>query len=261
MQGHTAAAQAGHDGFWDAYSRYYDSVYHLMPYRKLLWDTYQALDLAQGMRVLDAGCGTGNFEHFIAQKNPPAISIDAVDTSPAMLDRARAKCHDLSGITFAEADLNGRLPFEDATFDRVICINVLFALEDWDRTIAELLRVLKPEGRMVLTSSLPEYKFVPLITDHIRRIGNIWGVRRRARAVLDKVRVAATSGVGAAFMNMVVIAGREARGQHRSPDAAALRGFFTTHTANGLDTFDIGQAMAGQNFLATAIKARSAAAS
>jgi len=262
MQGTTAVVQpVSSDGFWDAYSRYYDSVYHLMPYRKLLWDTYQALDLAPGMRVLDAGCGTGNFEHFIAQKNPPAVRIDAVDASTAMLDVARAKCRDLPNVTFALGDLNGRLPFDDATFDRVLSINVLFALTDWDVTMAELLRVLKPEGRMALTSSLPAYKFGPLLADHVRRIGNIWGTRRKVRAVYDTLRVMATGGVGSAAMNIFVIARREAQGKHQSPDFQALNGFLQSHRAQGLATFDVGHAMANQNFFATATKSRAAEAS
>ena len=59
-----------------------------MPYRKLLWDAFEALELEPGMRVLDAGCGTGNFEHFLAEKNHPPIQIDAVDFSAEMLARA-----------------------------------------------------------------------------------------------------------------------------------------------------------------------------
>ena len=71
MEATPSAAGPSSDGFWDLYSRVYDAVYHLIPYRGLLWQAYEALSLEPGMRVLDAGCGTGNFEHFIAGKNPP----------------------------------------------------------------------------------------------------------------------------------------------------------------------------------------------
>jgi ubiquinone/menaquinone biosynthesis C-methylase UbiE len=251
----TVTAEPTHDEFWDSYSRYYDCVYQLMPYRKLLWDTFQALDLRPELRVLDAGCGTGNFEHFIAEKNHPPIQVDAVDFSPEMLARARAKCSGLGYVTFTQANLNGRLPFEDATFDRIVSINVLYALEDWDHTMSELLRVLKPEGKMALTSSLPEFKFGPLLADHVRRIGNIWGTRRKAKAVWDTVRVIATSGLGSMAMNVFVINRRESEGQYHSPGHSELRAFLSEHTINGLDVFDIDLAMADQNFLATATKA------
>jgi len=226
-----------------------------MPYRKLLWDAYEALELEPGMRVLDAGCGTGNFEHFIAEKNHPPIEIDGVDFSPAMLERARHKCAGLDHVRFTQADLNGGLPFEDATFDRIVSINVLYALEDWDRTVGELLRVLKPEGRMVLTSSLSEFKFGPVLKDHIARIGNIWGTRRKARAVADTLKVIATSGIGSLVLNVFVINRREDRGDYYSPDHSALASFLQQHTANGVNTYHVGLSMADQNFLATATKA------
>lgn len=254
-EGFAVAAEPARDEFWDLYSRYYDCVYQLMPYRKLLWDVYEALDLKPGMQVLDAGCGTGNFEHFIAEKDHPPVGIVAVDASPAMLDRARDKCRRLTHVTFSQVDLNGSLPFADATFDRILSINVLYALEDWDHTMSELLRVLKPEGRMVLTSSLPAFRFGPLLADHVRRIGNIWGTRRRVRAVVDTVKVVATSGVGSAILNVFVINRRESRGRYYSPDHSALRGFLDAHATSGVDEYDVGLAMADQNFLAMATKA------
>jgi len=252
---------AAPDSFWDTYSRYYDSVYQLMPYRKLLWDAYVALDLQPGMRVLDAGCGTGNFEHFIAEKNHPPVDIDAVDFSSGMLVRAREKCAGLDHVRFTEANLNGKLPFEDSTFDRIVSINVLYALEDWDHTVAELLRVLKPEGRMVLTSSHSEFKFGPVLKDHIARIGNIWGVRRKARAVADTVRVVATSGMGSLALNVFVINRRESQGVYYSPDHTTLTSFLQQHSVNGVDDYHVGLSMADQNFLATATKACAAIAS
>lgn len=261
MATHDVALEQQRDEFWDLYSRYYDCVYHLMPYRKLLWDTYEALDLRDGMRVLDAGCGTGNFEHFIAEKNHPDITIDAVDASPDMLAIASEKCLGLSHVSFHQANLNGRLPFDDETFDRIASINVLYALEDWDATISELLRVLRPEGRMVLTSSLSEFKFGPLLADHTRRIGNIWGTRRKAKAVLDTVKMITTSGMGSLVLNLFVINRREDRGQYYSPDHPELRSFFESHGKTGINHFDIGLSMADQNFLATATKTCAASVS
>jgi ubiquinone/menaquinone biosynthesis C-methylase UbiE len=249
------AAEAGPDRFWDTYSRHYDGVYRLMPYRKLLWDAFEALELEPGMRVLDAGCGTGNFEHFVSEKNPPAVRIDAVDFSTEMLARAREKCAGLRNITFAQADLNARLPFEDATFDRIVSINVLFAVSDWDSTVRELLRILKPEGRMVLTSSMPDFRFGPLMADHVRRIGNIWGARRKWRAVLESIGTLATSSTAGAMRGSRAISRREKNGEYYSPDEPALERFLESQQPNGLGTFEIGRSMADQNFFATAVKA------
>jgi ubiquinone/menaquinone biosynthesis C-methylase UbiE len=251
-----AVARGEHepDRFWDVYSRYYDSICQLMPYRKLLWEAYQALDLEPGMRLLDAGCGTGNFESFLVEKDPPPVDITGVDFSLGMLGVARAKCESLTNVAFRQADLNADLPFEDCTFDRIVSINVLYALDDWDRTIRELLRVLKPEGRLVLTSSAPSYHAGPVIADHVRRIGNIWGLSRKIRAVIRTIAMFSVSGLTSAALNVLVIDRRESDGMYRSVDEAGFTEFLATHSADGLGEFSVRREMADQNLFAVATK-------
>jgi ubiquinone/menaquinone biosynthesis C-methylase UbiE len=255
MEGTSAAAGVKPDGFWDLYSRVYDSVYHLIPYRGLLWQAYEALSLGPGMRVLDAGCGTGNFEHFISGKNPPHIEIDALDASNGMLSIARRKCRDLEYVRFSAGDLNGRLPYEDATFDRVVTINVLYALEDPDCVVKELLRVLKPDGVLVISSPLPTYSVSPMIADHFRRLRNIWGVRRRIGRALDTLWTLVTGGAAQWLLNNVVINGREAAGSYRSLDRDELEDLLEQYCGRGLDRYETCLASAEQNVFATAIKA------
>lgn len=250
--------EPGSDWFWDVYSRFYDSIYHLMPYRQLLWDTYQALELESGMRVLDAGCGTGNLELFISEKPHPPIEMHGLDFSPAMLSRARHKCRDLDFATFSWCDLNRPLPYPDASFDRIVSVNVLYALERRDDTMRELLRVLKPEGRIVLTTPLPEFSIGPLITDHLRRIRNIWGVSRKVRRVLDSGWVLATSGLGSIMLNVFVINRRESAGRYHSLDMGGFEEFLEQHRTSGLDDVRIGPALVRQNMFATATKAAAA---
>ena len=178
-----------------------------------------------------------------------------------MLERARAKCAGLDWVRFSAGQPERRLPFEDATFDRVVSIHVLYALDDWDATVRELLRVLKPEGRMVLTSSQAGVQVRSGAADHVARIGNIWGTRRKARAVADTVRVIVTSGVGSLALNVFVINRRESQGVYYSPDHTTLTSFLQQHSVNGVDDYHVGLSMADQNFLATATKACAAIAS
>ena len=248
-------ADAGTDGFWDLYSRYYDAIYQLMPYRKLLWDTFQALDLRPGMRVLDAGCGTGNFEAFIAEKDPPAIEVEAIDFSPRMLQVARKKCDRLGAYTFSQADLNQPLPFADASFDRVLSINVLYALDDPGATMGEFTRVLKPSGRLVLTSPRPSFRIIPLLADHFGRVRNIWGLRRKVEAVLRSISVLLTTGIAQVAMSSIVINGREADGTYRSLDREEVAELLERFRLDGLARYDVGWSFAGQNVFATAVKA------
>ena len=252
------APYSGVDGFWDLYSRVYDSVYRLMPYRKLLWDTYQALDLEPGMRVLDAGCGTGNFEHFVHQKNPPSVCIDAIDFSAAMLAVASKKNADLGNVEFSCGDLSGPLPYPDASFDRVLSINVLYALPDPDSTMRELLRVLKPGGVIVVTSPAPEFAVAALVLDHFRRVKNIWGAWRRVVTVATSVGIFAVSGIAQWALNNFVINRREADGAYHSLDSEEFSDLLRRCIPDGVGEFVVGRALADQNIFATAVKTMAA---
>lgn len=243
------------DLFWDLYSHVYNGVYHLIPYRNLLWDAFSELDLKPGMRVLDAGCGTGNFERFIADKSVPPIALDGIDGSPSMLRAAQRRCRNLDFVRFLAADLNERLPFDDDTFDRVVSINVLYALEDQEQAVRELLRVLKPRGRLVISSPLPTYRVSPMVVDHFRRIRNIWGLGRRVARIAESVGVMATNGLAQWILNHFVIDAREAQGRYRSLDVASLSALLQSRRPDGLGRFDIRLASAEQNVFAVAEKA------
>ncbi len=244
-----------HDRFWDSYSTYYDSIYKLMPYRKLLWDTYQALELEPEMRVLDAGCGSGNLEHFMGTKPHPPVRIDAVDFSPGMLARAQRKCADLDYVTFSQADLTGRLPFEDNTFDRVVSVHVLYALKDQEATVRELLRVLKPDGKLVIANPAPDFSAPPLVLDHFRRVRNIWGISRKTKAVLSATATAMTTAVGMVTLNSAVINRREKSGEYHSMTRSETAAFFERRRVDGIAAFHIEPVMADQSLLTTASKA------
>ena len=115
----------------------------------------QALD---SLRLLDAGCGTGN---YTAELRRHAGAIDAVDLNPSMLGVARAKIERTMGcpVTLHEASIDA-LPFEDACFDAVMVNQVLHHLPDAPgedrpalrRTLAELARVLRPGGAAIVNT-------------------------------------------------------------------------------------------------------------
>lgn len=254
----TGAEEPVRDVFWDRYAKYYDCVNRLMPYRKLLWDAYQALELEPGMRVLDAGCGTGNLELFVEEKSPPPITIEAIDFSPGMLATASAKCAHLDWVRFRPGDLEQRLRYEDATFDRVVSINVLYTLSDWRRTVREFMRVTKPGGRVVVTSTKPGLRYLPLAIDHFGRIKNIWGFSRKVGTVIDTLRIL-PAGVGAGIANFFVLDRREKEGLYRSFEADELRLFFDEQgREDPLDGYAIWPALADQNLMASVTKAAAA---
>lgn len=103
-----------------------------------------------GRHVLDAGCGSGPTLVDLINGGATAVGIDG---SQAMLDIARERLGPEAELRVA--DLGDPLPFGDAVFDDVICSLALHYLEDWQPPLAEMRRVLKPGGRLILSVEHP----------------------------------------------------------------------------------------------------------
>src|SRR6202046_5691812 len=103
-----------------------------------------------GRRILDAGCGEGPL--FAALRDRGAL-VTGIDKSAGMLGLARRRLGDDADLQVAE--LGRPLPFPDGAFDDVTASLVLHYLEDWGPTLAELRRVLKPGGRLIVSVNHP----------------------------------------------------------------------------------------------------------
>ena len=137
-----------YDSFAEAYSAENDAsllnAYYERPAMLAL-----AGDVA-GRRILDAGCGSGPL--FAALRDRGAI-VTGFDKSAGMVELARRRLGDDADLQVA--DLGGPLPFPDGRFDDVIASLVLHYLEDWGPALAELRRVLKPGGRVLVSVEHP----------------------------------------------------------------------------------------------------------
>ncbi len=120
-----------------------------------------------GLSVLDVGCGTGT---QLALYRRPGCRLCGVDTSPAMLARARRKLGDAAELRLEDAS---RLNFPGQTFDLVSAFMVIHEMPASVRSavLAECRRVTKPDGRvMVMDWYFGPYPFL---------MGYIWRVVRR----------------------------------------------------------------------------------
>ena len=104
----------------------------------------------RGRRILDAGCGSGPLS---AALNARGAIMAGFDGSPAMVELARQRLGDQ--VPIQVADLAAPLPFNNDSFDDVVASLVLHYLQDWTGPLAELRRVLKPGGRLILSVNHP----------------------------------------------------------------------------------------------------------
>jgi ubiquinone/menaquinone biosynthesis C-methylase UbiE len=112
-----------------------------------------AADLHAGWRVLDVACGNGNATLAAARSGTTAIGVDYV---PALLESARERAvSEGLDAEFRAGDAEA-LPFGEDEFDAVLSVFGSMFAPDHRRTAAEMLRVVRPGGRIALASWTPE---------------------------------------------------------------------------------------------------------
>lgn len=112
--------------------------------------TLKLIGDVSGRRVLDAGCGSGALLAELRERGADVVGFDA---SQEMIRFARERLGEDTDLRVA--DLGEQLPYADGSFDVVACSLALHYLRDWQRPLAELRRVLKPGGRLVLSLNHP----------------------------------------------------------------------------------------------------------
>lgn len=110
------------------------------------------LDVDAQHRVLEVACGSGGPACYVAQIS--GCHLTGIDYSADGVATARALAQEkglADRMRFLEADGNERLPFDDAEFDALLCIDALNHLRDRRFVLKEWRRVLRPGGAMVFT--------------------------------------------------------------------------------------------------------------
>jgi ubiquinone/menaquinone biosynthesis C-methylase UbiE len=143
--------------YWDKHSASYDREMRFLD--RVLFKDSRAWVCSKAVgETLEVGVGTGLNLPFY----PGAVRLTGIDLSPAMLAIARRQAGQLDpSIELREADAHA-LPYPDESFDTVVCTFSLCAIPEERRAIAEMYRVLRPAGRL-------------LLADHVA--GSSWPVR------------------------------------------------------------------------------------
>lgn len=106
----------------------------------------EELELEPFEDALDVGCGTGAVLELLHARYPNK-HLTGLDLTPGMIDVARAK--QLDNVSFVVGDAEA-LPFEPRSFDAVLCSNSFHHYPHPERFFAEVARVLRPGGRLIL---------------------------------------------------------------------------------------------------------------
>lgn len=183
-KGRRPIGKSDHVAFWKDYLHNFHTIPNVADFWRLMDHVYSLMgDCHRGERILDAGCGNGNFGVFLQLnqafrqryarrgdfRSPDYVGVDFV---PAALAQAMANFEEV-GTTLrgqfpeglrayspmstrvCRADLEWSLPFPDQCFDRVVCNLVIGYVRDPLFTLREYLRVLAPQGRLVISNLKP----------------------------------------------------------------------------------------------------------
>lgn len=132
-------------GIYDMMAPRYDRVIAIAD-RVLFADGRQWACAAATGRVLEIAIGTGRNLPFY----PPGAQLTGVDLSPGMLARARTRAETLAHPVDLQLGDAQRLSFPDASFDAVVATLTMCSIPDDQAAVAEMARVLRPGGRLVL---------------------------------------------------------------------------------------------------------------
>jgi ubiquinone/menaquinone biosynthesis C-methylase UbiE len=172
--------------FWELYSYFYAlSLRNSFPYRCFLEDISNTLSIKEGEGILDTGCGPGLLiEKIVAENKGRRISITGLDFNRKMIKHAQRRCKNLPNVKLKVADLNTRLEFPDGSFDKVICSNTLYALENPHRVISEFHRVLKQGGAAIIANPKPGAGQKELIKEHLTTLRKLTPIYRKICHIL-----------------------------------------------------------------------------
>ncbi len=149
----------------------------------------EGVDL-RGRRVLDIGCGLGGIDVLLARDHH-AGSVVGIDLEPGLVQRARERfaAAGLAGTIDAQVVVPGPFPFADGSFDVVFSKDSLVQIPDKRAIFAEVLRVLRPGGLLVMSDWLRggEGAYSPQMLEFFRLEGITYNMASigQSRAALE----------------------------------------------------------------------------
>lgn len=111
----------------------------------------RSLGIGRGSAVLDVGCGTGLIIPWLMEAVGGGGRVTALDIAEEMLLVARGK-FEMPNVEYIHGSIE-ETPFLDGSFDEIVCHNCFPHVADKGKAVREMLRVLKPGGRVAISHS------------------------------------------------------------------------------------------------------------
>lgn len=126
-------------------------------YRQILSEVFLSrLGEDKNQKILDLACGPGWMTWEIAKNYP---NVEGCDGSRFFIEHARSKNSNAWKIKFSEADLNNPLPYPENEFDTLTISMAAHDVENQAKTFAELNRILKPGGKLMIAIPNPSFAY------------------------------------------------------------------------------------------------------
>jgi len=180
----------------------------------------EQVELGAAHRALDLGCGTGTLAIW-AKKICPQARVTGLDGDPQILSRAREKASRAGVEIQLDRGLSYSLPYDDASFDRVISSLFFHHLlpADKERTLREVVRVLRPGGQLhVADWGRPSSSLMRVLSFGIQLLDGFENTRQHVQGTLPGlmadvglVQVATRSHVDTAFGSLELYSGSKPR--------------------------------------------------
>jgi SAM-dependent methyltransferase len=166
------------------YGVVYDYIFDLFaPYRALQREVLACIESAapagvprREVRVLEVGCGPGNFSCILAEAG---FSVLGMDPYVGLIDLAREKrrARRLGNLAFQQGDLVNGHPVWESGFDQIVSIHTFYAHQAPHRLLREIHRALKPGGHAVIVNHTRRMALAPTFAEVKRREGGLPAVK------------------------------------------------------------------------------------